>query len=78
MGKSSQSGFDYIGRKRERQPYPISTNAAIRGTVVVSEAFVLRQSWFDGLGAMGGLPALAASGADKLPLTPVNSDLTKH
>jgi hypothetical protein len=27
---------------------------------------------------MGGLPALAESGADKLPLTPVNSKWTDH
>ena len=41
---------------------------------------MLRQPWFDelgawALGAMGGLPALADSGAGELPLAPVNSAL---
>jgi hypothetical protein len=39
---------------------------------------VFCQTWFDGWGAMGGLSALAASGADKLPLPPVNARLTEH
>ena len=39
---------------------------------------VLCQPWFDELGAMGGLPVLADSGAGKLPLAPVSSALTKH
>jgi hypothetical protein len=39
---------------------------------------VLCQSWLDTLGAMGGLPALTGPGADKLPLEPVNPELTEH
>ena len=39
---------------------------------------LLCQPRFDELGAMGGLPALVDSGADKLPLAPVNSAWTKQ
>ncbi|MHC4179033.1 MAG: hypothetical protein ACYSWU_16080, partial [Planctomycetota bacterium] len=36
------------------------------------------QSWLDTSGGMGGLPALAGTGADELPLPPVNPELTEH
>jgi hypothetical protein len=39
---------------------------------------VLCQSCLDTSGGMGGLPALAGTGADKLPLAPVNAELTEH
>jgi hypothetical protein len=47
-------------------------------TAAQRPTLVLCQSWLGPLGGMGGLPALAGSGADKLPLAPVNPELTEH
>jgi hypothetical protein len=45
---------------------------------IAGPGLILRQAKFDGLGAVGGVSALAASGAGKLPLAPANSHLTEH